>query len=451
VKRCATFSRSTRRYGVLILSFTFCVALFFSPAAHAQAQPIPDTFFGMQMTIGIITLQPWPADPFGAMRMWDTNTTWADINVAEGVYNWTDFDLWLSAAEANGVTDLLYTFGSTPTWASSQPNDPNCRTGPGQCDPPDDLNADGSGSNQHWKDYVTAVVLHAGGRVKYWEIWNEANLRIRWNGTMAQLLRMAFDARTIVLGIDPTARMVTPSVSNGISGNAQWIGQYLSFGGGAYADVISFHGYVQHSGAAPVAEAVATMIADIQATMKQYGVSAKPLWDTEASWGDTRQTGFTNLDQQASFLARYVILHWSSQAQRFYWFQWNSSETQGDDGTLWIPDPQNPSAPGTLLEPGITYGEMYRWLMGATLTAPCTAAGTWTCQFTRPAGYSAWAIWNCSGNTVTYAVPSQFNYYRDKVGDELPIPGSRTLTLGCSPLLIETTPLPEGAVYRGRL
>ena len=445
VNRCTAFPNLTSLRGLLIWSVTFSLALFLlPPIARAQVSAVPNTFFGMQMTTGVITFQPWPADPFGAMRMWDTNTSWAQVNIAQGVYTWNNFDLWLSTAQANGVTDVLYTFGSTPQWASSNPADPNCRTGPGQCDPPNDLNADGSGTNQHWKDYVTAVALHAAGRIKYWEIWNEANLPIRWNGTMPQLIRLAADARSIICGINPTAMILTPSVSNGISGNAQWIGQYLSYGGGTYADVISFHGYVQHKGASPVAEDVATMIVNIRTTMKQYGQQTKPLWDTEASWGDTSVTGFTDPDQQASFAARYVILHWSSQAQRFYWFQWNSTQNPGDDGTLWIPDPNNPSASGTLLEPGITYGEMYKWLVGATLTAPCVEGTnrSWTCHLTRPSGYDAWALWNCSSQPVTYTIPPQYNYYRDKLGNELPIPGNRLLTPVCSPLLVESAPLP---------
>jgi hypothetical protein len=43
-------------------------------------------------------------------------------------------------------------------------------------------------------------------------------------------------------------------------------------------------------------------------------------------------------------------------------------------------------ATGNLLPSGIAYGESYKWIVGATLTQPCTQdqSGTWTCSITRP-------------------------------------------------------------------
>ncbi len=176
---------------------------------------IPAAFMGMDMHGGIITRQPWPSEPFGALRLWDSDVSWSNVNLAPGVYDWTALDKWLAKASLHNV-DTLYTFGRTPAWASSNPTDTSCGFAPGACDPPNDLNLDGTGSNQHWKDFVTAIATHnlnsTTGHIKYWEIWNEAANPPTWTGSVAQTVRMAQDARQIILGIDPQAIILSPSV-----------------------------------------------------------------------------------------------------------------------------------------------------------------------------------------------------------------------------------------------
>ena len=84
---------------------------------------IPAAFMGMGMHGGIITRQPWPSETFGALRLWDSDVSWANANLAPGVYNWTALDKWLAKASLHNV-DTLYTFGRTPAWASSNPTSP---------------------------------------------------------------------------------------------------------------------------------------------------------------------------------------------------------------------------------------------------------------------------------------------------------------------------------------
>lgn len=399
----------------------------------AAAQTISSNFFGMQMHVGILGKQPWPGDSFGTIRFWDTNTGWADINLSAGVYDWTTFDAWMATTKSHGITSLLYTFGKVPAWASSQPSDGTCDYGPGECDPPNDLNADGTGTDQHWKDFVRAVATHAAGRVKYWEVWNEPNILTRWTGTNAQLVRMAADARSIILGIDSSAILLSPCPAKGIAGTANWLAAYFSAGGAKYADVIAYHAYVQHKGAYPVAEDVVTLIDNVSKVMAAYGQIGKPMWNTEGSWGKTSVTGFSNLDLEASFAVRYILLQWSSGISRFYWFQWNNTNSSG---VLWVPTPGKPA--GTLLKPGVAYGEVYNWMVGATMSNRCSEASdhTWTCTLTRPGGYQALAIWNPSG-TKSYTAPGEYKQYRTIYGQVYSLPASHSMNIGTMPLLLE--------------
>ena len=64
---------------------------------NAPNGPIPATLFGLHMHKPMILKnQPWPTVPFGAGRLWDTGTYWAEINVAEGKYDWDLLDKWLA-------------------------------------------------------------------------------------------------------------------------------------------------------------------------------------------------------------------------------------------------------------------------------------------------------------------------------------------------------------------
>src|SRR6202043_2962748 len=125
---------------------------------------------------------------------WITGTSWGDLNPAPSVYDFSNLDVWIATAQAHNA-DIVYTFGETPAWASSSPTTVCGTNGSpnGSCAPPNDLNADGTGSNQHWKDFVTAVVTRAAGKIKYWEIWNEPTVVGYWQGTNPQMLRLAQD------------------------------------------------------------------------------------------------------------------------------------------------------------------------------------------------------------------------------------------------------------------
>jgi hypothetical protein len=124
----------------------------------------------------------------------------------------------------------------------------------------------------------------------------------------------------------------------------------------------------------------------------------------------------------------------SANISRFYWYQWNNDEW----GTLWNPAP----APnGTVLEPAIAYQQVYGWLVGSTLSAPCVSNGSvWTCTFTRPNGYQAEAVWDtsqsCNGGACTtsnLAVGAQYTKNHDLAGNSGVI-SDHTVAVGLKPI-----------------
>jgi hypothetical protein len=462
---------------------------------------VGEHYFGMHLNS---VNAPWPfydvggsqtALPFYSQRLWAAGVDWAQVNTASAVFNWTgapeNMDTWMSDAEAHPPVDMLYTLAYTPTWASSQPNDTSCSNaskGPGECDPPLDLNADGSGTNAIWIAWVTAAAQYSKAEkdagapgFSYYEIWNEWNSSVSWNpkyGTTAQLVRMEQDARCVVEGppsgmscnpnstfpsgtnLDPGAKIVSPSPVGAAAGdNLGQVGSSLNtyfstkvngYAGGSFSDAIGFHGYVgtatttgTNAVPCPTPENVNIVMADLNTTLASFpAMAGKPLFNTEGGWSQAPSEGFTDPDRQAAFLPRYLLLQESDNVSRVYWFAWDSKT----DSSLYDVTP-----PGQVTIAATAYGEVYKWTDGATVGQACTASGTvWTCGFTRPGGYLAKAVWDASQDctasscpTTTFTVPAGYIYYRD-VGDdnETSLDGATTVQIGAKPILLETAPLP---------
>ncbi len=397
---------------------------------------VPGTYMGLVLHPEVLTGRvPWPTISFGSMRLWATLTQWAVLNPSDGTYDWTELDSWLDMAAENGKTDLIYTFGVVPQWASSKPNDQTCvspSSAAGSCDPPYDVNPDGSGTDQIWQNFVTALVSHAAGRIKYWEMWNEPDCPYEWNGTNAQLVRMAKDAYAIIKASDPTSQVTTPSVVDAGSGRSidTWLPAYLAAGGGAYADFVAFHGYINPAlGQQP--EAITSTVDQVTSSITGSSLADKAVWNTEGGW--TQDSNLPNAEMEAAFVARVYLLQWFKGIGRFYWFQYGNSTT----GTLWTSSGNNAA--------GTAYAQVYDWLVGATLTGPCSAAGSvWTCSFTKPGGVQQQAVWDASQTcnnegctTSNYTPSSVYTKYTDLAGSVTSFAPGATIKIGAEPVLLE--------------
>lgn len=395
------------------------------PAGSTEA-----SFFGMHINS---QSTPWPITlsvPFGDYRTHDSaGTRWSEINTGSGMYDWTKLDQWLALAEQYGQ-DILFNFFSTPTWAASDPTlvcDDSALFGDGTCTPPDDLNADGTGTDQHLKDFITALMNHVGvGKIKYIEIWNEPNDQNKWNGTQAQIVRMTQDVRAVAQSIDPNVLICAPpETGDGTAGEQMnWLGAFLAAGGGAYVDVITLHGHVP--GDSP--EDIAPRIDSTRAEMALYGQSGKPIFDTEGSWA----ADLTSPVDEVAFTGRHYLLQIAKAIQRTYWYAFDLADGYFYDRTT-----------GQLTANATAYEQIYAWTTGASPSGACSAIGTvWTCAFARSNNYQALAVWDVSSNcyactTMMYTVPAQFTQYRDLTGNLTPVSGSQ-VPIGPRPILLET-------------
>ncbi|HUI91815.1 MAG TPA: T9SS type A sorting domain-containing protein [Chitinivibrionales bacterium] len=397
----------------MAMAFSIQIAFYFALCVQeisaASTDPVPPRFFGMH-SMAVI-----PAKPYGLFRTWDCyysagpytgDHNWKDLEPSKGTYVWRALDDLVNALAPQGV-DILYCFGKTPSWAAAQ-----------QTDPPANI--------QDWDDFVTAFVNRYHSSIKYLECWNEsAPQEGFFTGTYVQLAQLAQHLYTITKSIDTSVKVLTPDATGGAYNMSQFYPAYFAAGGGAYADIVAFHGYPSMAGinVRTQAEEILSIVTALKAAMNSNGQGAKPIFDTECSWGNNGNQPTD--DGKVAFLARHYLLQWSSGVSMSAWYCWDCVNW----GDL--------LSSGTRSAAGIAYQQLFNWMVGATMTQPCTAQGSvYTCAFTRPGGYQALAVWDTnSAATSTFTVPNGCVQYRDLAGNSGTAGG--TVTIGIKPILLE--------------
>jgi hypothetical protein len=451
----------------------------------------PSPFFGFsESTTGTGT---WPADTYGMQRFWDSPPMqWPSIETAAGTYTFTSLDSDLAQAFTEGTFEAFYTLARTPPWITSDPTDTTCNYqlpavggGNGECYPPSDLNADGSGTNATWKAWITKIAQHANGQdgnsgyltnhahIRYWEIWNEPDSTGFWMGTFAQLARLTEDARCIILGsqggqnvihqsgngtatactataIDPSAKIVMASGHADSASVVQYAQNQLYCNntsgipsyelpcpnpGNATAaalDVINFHmkpGNTTGNNCPASTNTPCTVetvmdlyMASIQGIL-QPAEAAKPLWNGEAQYASGGFAApYTDPDMAASFMPRFYLTNW----------------THNVVGDAWYTAVTDPTTVGP------SYQQTYNWLIGATLVSPCTVTGTvYQCTIDQ-IGVFYGIIWDtsqsCSGGVCTtgnQTVSTQWGHYQLMTAASTPaaIVGN-TVAVGIKPIVL---------------
>lgn len=382
--------------------------------------PVPSSFFGMHIH------QPtnFPNVPIGAIGK-GSCVNWHYLQPARGVYNWSALDAYVSLAQKKGI-DLMYTFDGIPSWAVSDPT--TCV--PSGCSSAISMCAAMPKNIQDFNNYVTTLVTRYRGKIKYYELWNEPYQEPKI--TISNLVTLTTNAYNIIRAIDPDAQIITPSMSGD---HASYAASYFAAGGPTGVDIASLHAYVDPSSvSADVPEGITSdryLLGPLLPVLTQY-LPDKPLWDTEGGWNLTGVGNFITPVQEAAFIARWYILHWSSGISRTYWYAWDDSEL----GTL-MPSMLGSSVPATAFQ------QVQNWLIGKSMSTPCAVLSdgvTWTCELTGSGGYRGMIIWNTAGPS-SYTPPwsARFTKYRDLTGKVAPYAGYGSLPVatGIQPILLE--------------
>ena len=233
---------------------------------------------------------------------------WPRIEPRPNAWDWRVLDEMVAAHEERGVA-ILGRLGYSVGWATADSNDPYSD----QSFSFPDLGA--------WRRYIRTTAQHYRGRVRYWEVWNEPDNGVFWQGTpdpqaFARLLRAAYEE---IKAVDPENMVL-------IGGVSPWDSQYLRgialAGAWDAFDILAIHPYIDPL--SPEAGRIgASGVAAARALLNRYG--HKPIWVTEIGWesGISERNSLGSVDErtQANYLVRaYLTLLAEPGVEKVFWY-----------------------------------------------------------------------------------------------------------------------------------
>ncbi len=228
---------------------------------------------------------------------------WSRVEPSPGAFVWTICDQIVDGARAAGLDVLFMLQTATPTNTTA----PDSVTDLAQREayPPADFAA--------FERYVEESVRHYAGRVTYWEIGNEPDLRFYWRATAAEYARVLAAAHRAAKRADPKAMIVFGGLSlGGTAGNIdptffEKVLDDRDNPGRTSFDVASYHHY------GPPAEAKKRH-EYISRELRERGLR-KPIWVTEVGASGSDEAA------QARYLEGMLPYLLSLGAERVFWFQ----------------------------------------------------------------------------------------------------------------------------------
>lgn len=385
-------------------------------------ETVTPAFFGLHIHRAAATTT-WPSVPFKSWRLMGAYAEWPWIEAQKGSWNFETLDCLIDMAEKKGVEPVM-PLAYCPPWASARPAE-SCFYDPGYAAEPQNM-AD-------WRTYVRTVASRYKGRVTYYELWNEPNLKGFYSGSTEKMVELCAEAYKILKEVDPRIVVISPS-STGMDG-VTWLDEFLSKGGGKYSDIIGYHFYV--SPAPP--EEMVPLVRKVKSLMMKYGQYGKPLWNTETGWfiRNARSTVIPekkglksrvlDQDEAAAWLVRSYVVGWGTGVSRLFWYAWDNREmglTEADGMTI------KESVKG--------YEAVCRWLCGAKmLSLNADEDGTWTAELER-GGKRSWIVWNVGGKRkMTPPRHWKVKQVEGLNGEKIEPMVTGTVEIGPTPLFLE--------------
>lgn len=389
---------------------------------HAPANWFSDLASGVEGPTDEATI---PDVPVGYLRLWDTETTWADIEPVKGQFDWRKLERQIQTAQ---ITDarVMLVLGGTPAWA-----------GDGSRQSPPTNIAD-------WRNYVKTVACRLGPSISAYEIWNEANLTTFWKGTpeqMADLTAAAFEeirgcgnSNALVVAANTTSRATGsfgtfyPEYLEGLK-KRNWP-----------VDAYSVHSYPTASGGA---NDRIKGIGQFKTMLALAGAPQTTIFDTEINYGlaglGEGKVDLTGQNAMALMSRTYIDSARYGFASTF-WFVW----TANPDSKFGIQFTRAAEAEKT------AWRTTYDWLVGSQFQKCLeTDQALVVCQFSKGGGNFS-IVWRgdvgSAPITVEGALLGQLGSRMcDLFSQCEDFTNSSSLTVGFMPRRIDGAPLPAGS------
>ena len=324
---------------------------------HAPADWFSDVKSGTEGPTNPATI---PTVPVGYVRLWDTETTWRDLEPTKGAFVWRKLSKQIETAQVLNAKVMLV-LGGTPAWAGSG----------GVTDNPSNI-AD-------WRSYVHTVACKYGASINAYEVWNEANLQTFYGGTPAQMADLTLAAFQEIRACNPSALVVAANTTSRATNSfATFFPAYLAElkTRNWPADAYSVHSYPTASGGA---DDRIKGIGQFRTMLALAGAPFTTVFDSEINYGlaglGEGKADITG-DKAMALLSRTYIDSVRYGFGSTFWYVW----TKAADAKF-----------GIQLTPSNTdeqqaWRQTYDWLIGAQLQRCATPReGLVVCQFSKGA------------------------------------------------------------------
>ena len=197
---------------------------------------------------------------------------WDAIETEKGKFDWLFWDDFVKmAVDDYGITLVPY-ICYTPRWNSRGENDSLFFWNY----PPKDFNEFGV--------FMTQLVNRYKERIKTWELWNEPDITIYWQGTVkefAEFIKIGVDA---VRKSDPSAKVVL----GGLAYDPYFLLHlFRDYGLSPYIDIVNCHNYYETWHRHPI-ESITEYINEISDIIWRYG-NHQSLWMAEVGYSTFRK------------------------------------------------------------------------------------------------------------------------------------------------------------------
>ena len=215
---------------------------------------------------------------------------WDDYEPVRGQYDFAWLEEFASLAEQYGIKLRPY-IGYTPEWAGAIDSDGIVWNNP-------------PGDYQDWYNFVyqLALALSDHPNVLSYEIYNEMNLSLWWDGSVEQYMETLKQGAEAVRAADPDAQVLLGGLAEP---DYRWIRGLMESGYARYYDILAFHSYAETWSAPDVvvekflgSEYRNQFLADHE----QYG-EGEPIWINEMGYATTPSR---TEEQQANWWARAI-------------------------------------------------------------------------------------------------------------------------------------------------
>ena len=231
---------------------------------------------------------------------------WGMAEKEPGSFDWTEYDRQLAAVQGAGMEIMAIMLRYYPDYEHDWS---------GKVDkiqqPPYDMD--------QWASFVRTTADRYRGRVKVWEVWNEANYTMEAD-YYAGLVKVTYDE---IKAVDPDVAVV------GFGGVAPaYIRGTFEAGSAKDMDIIAVHSYAELG--RPF-ERMAQLAADVEELVQEFASTGR-VWHTEqgsrsdgAGYRASQQTE----EQCAINLVQSYLSALSTGAEKFFWFSAQTTPTYG--------------------------------------------------------------------------------------------------------------------------